>query len=54
MRGLEEVGEKFFDNFSPFSIFYRFSSCPRCEREDQVPFITALGRREVIPIETEP
>ena len=46
--------KSFLKNFPAFSIFYRFLSCPRCEREEQASFTTALGRREVIPFEIEP
>ena len=54
MKGFGEVGEKFFKKIYAFSIFYRFPSCPRCEREEQASFTTALSRREVIPFEIEP
>lgn len=46
--------KSFFKYFPAFSIFYQFTSCPRCEREDQTSFTTALSRGEVIPFETEP
>lgn len=49
--GTDEKNKIFFWNFS---IFYWISSCPRCEREDQASFTTALSRGEVIPFGTEP
>ena len=33
--------KSFLKNFPAFSIFYRFISCPRCEREEQASFTTA-------------
>ena len=36
--------KSFFKYFPAFSIFYQFTSCPRCEREDQTSFTTALSR----------
>lgn len=50
---LERLEESFLKKFSTFSIFYRYLYCPRCEREDQASFITALSRGEVIPFEIE-
>lgn len=54
MKGLEKLAKNYLKKFLTFSIFYRFRSCPRCEREEQTSFATALSRREVIPFETEP
>ena len=54
MKGLEKLEKKYLEKFPTFSIFYRFLSCPRYEREDQASFTTALSRGEVIPFETEP
>ena len=54
MKGLEKLEKSFLKKISAFSIFCQFPSCPRCEREDQASFTTALSRREVIPFEIEP
>ena len=51
---IEKLEKNFSKKFSAFSIFYRFLFCPRCEREDQASFTTALSRGEVIPFEIEP